>query len=418
MTPNRAERSTPASRPAIGQRFNPSHHVCGFYPPDEVGHNTNLKLTDGQKRLYERGVRWAGKNGVFWYAFPTIAEALGKSVRQVKDDMATLEAKGLIGHTRRRRQSNLYHFLWHAIFEVQSIAHQEGVLEARDGVILEDSKVQSTAHQEGILEVQDGATPEGPKVRSTAQKSCHESECCHHHQKEKLESPLASLAVRKTSLNRTEAETAANASGRVNPLSESGKADVDEKPAQTPAAPVTPKNAFLLRVAQRHPEIDASACFADVQGELRRAAIPIEAYLRRDLLSTTNPKALTNPRGYYRNLAKTMVAEHQKQMAGIPTETVVETPRCAKCNGSGYLLEQTEGQRPRLTGEFCACKLGKDLAAIERRAAKKAAAAAAGKQPGQSPGQPLPTAGICNDETPTNPAESLGAARPAQTACA
>jgi hypothetical protein len=113
-----------------------------------------------------------------------------------------------------------------------------------------------------------------------------------------------------------------------------------------------------------------------------------------------------------------MVAEHQKQMAGIPTETVVETPRCAKCNGSGYLLEQTEGQRPRLTGEFCACKLGKDLAAIERRAAKKAAAAAAGKQPGQSPGQPLPTAGICNDETPTNPAESLGAARPAQTACA
>jgi hypothetical protein len=60
----------------------------------------------------------------------------------------------------------------------------------------------------------------------------------------------------------------------------------------------------------------------------------VDVFPRRDLLNTTNPKALTKPRGYYRYLAKTMVAERQKQMAGIPTEAVVETPRCAECNDS------------------------------------------------------------------------------------
>src|SRR5262245_27669705 len=86
----------------LGEPFNPWHKLCGFYPPDIVGRQRDL--TDGQKRLYERAVRWAGQNGTFWYGFETIAEALGKSARQVKADMAILEARGLIRHTRRRRQ--------------------------------------------------------------------------------------------------------------------------------------------------------------------------------------------------------------------------------------------------------------------------------------------------------------------------
>lgn len=207
----------------------------------------------------------------------------------------------------------------------------------------------------------------------------------HHHQQEEiLECPLASLAVGKSSLG---AETAAKWRARAISLPASRKADDDEEPAHAPTVAVEPKAAFLLRVAQRHPEIDARACLADVLGELRKGVIPLNAFLRRDLLTTTNPKALTNPRGYYRDLAKKMVAEHQKQMAGIPTETVVETPRCAKCNGTGYVLERIEGQGPLQTGEFCACKLGKDLAVLERRAARKAAAATEGKQPGQAPDQ-------------------------------
>ena len=104
------------TRPAIGQTFNPSRRVCGFYPPDFVGRQKNF--TDGQKRLYERCVRWAGQRGEFWYSFDTMAVELGKSSRQVKRDMAILEKMGLIWHERRgKRVSNRYHFRYHAVFE-------------------------------------------------------------------------------------------------------------------------------------------------------------------------------------------------------------------------------------------------------------------------------------------------------------
>jgi hypothetical protein len=138
----------------IGETFNPWHGVCGFYPPDVVARRRDL--TNGQKRLYERGVRWAGQNGVFWYGFDRMAGELGKSVRQVKDDMAALEAKGLIRHVRRRRNSNVYSFLWHPMFEVQPTALQEddfevqdSTLEVQDRVILE---VQPTAQESSQLE--------------------------------------------------------------------------------------------------------------------------------------------------------------------------------------------------------------------------------------------------------------------------
>jgi hypothetical protein len=85
-----------------------------------------------------------------------MAAALGNSVRQVKSDMAALEALGLIRHTRRRRHSNLYTFLWHPIFEVQPTVLQETDLEVQDPpldvqdeVILE---VQPTVQESSPLE--------------------------------------------------------------------------------------------------------------------------------------------------------------------------------------------------------------------------------------------------------------------------
>ena len=74
-------------------------------------------MTDGPKRLYSEARFWAGANGVFWHAFATIAEALGKSERQVRYDMAVLEQFGLIRHRiRDGRRSNTYEFLWHPWF--------------------------------------------------------------------------------------------------------------------------------------------------------------------------------------------------------------------------------------------------------------------------------------------------------------
>lgn len=58
-----------ARRPPICEPFNPCREICGFYPLDIVARNTGL--TDGKKRLYERAVRWAGRNGRIWYGFDT-----------------------------------------------------------------------------------------------------------------------------------------------------------------------------------------------------------------------------------------------------------------------------------------------------------------------------------------------------------
>ena len=45
----------------------------------------------------------------------------------------------------------------------------------------------------------------------------------------------------------------------------------------------------------------------------------------------------------------------------------VETPRCERCGGSGQVLERIEGQRPRMTGQYCDCRMGKQLEALERQ---------------------------------------------------
>jgi hypothetical protein len=101
--------------PQVGQAFNPCRKVCGFYPPDIVGRQHDLN--DGPKRLYERMVRWAGKQGMCWYGFEAMADELGKSVAQVKRDMKALEGYGLVRHTRRgKRLSNSYEFLYQLIF--------------------------------------------------------------------------------------------------------------------------------------------------------------------------------------------------------------------------------------------------------------------------------------------------------------
>ena len=112
-------RDATVPRPRVGERFNPCHETCGFYPPDIVGRQMRESgLGDAHKRLYERSVRWAGRNGRFWHGFERIGKDLGKSSRQVKRDMDDLEKLGLIEHDRRgNRQSNMYYFLFHPMFE-------------------------------------------------------------------------------------------------------------------------------------------------------------------------------------------------------------------------------------------------------------------------------------------------------------
>jgi len=59
----------------IGARFNLGATSVVFKHRDNV--SQQAYLTDGKKRLYERGVRWPARNGVSGMPFPTMAEALG-----------------------------------------------------------------------------------------------------------------------------------------------------------------------------------------------------------------------------------------------------------------------------------------------------------------------------------------------------
>jgi hypothetical protein len=119
-----------------GDRFDPYRGACQFYPPDVVGRQRKLldasgkdrDVTDGQKRLYERLVRYAGRNGKCWHSQAGMAEDLGKSERQVRYDLDALDSFRLIDRERKRGSHRLtiYFFLWHSIFERQWVAVQSG----------------------------------------------------------------------------------------------------------------------------------------------------------------------------------------------------------------------------------------------------------------------------------------------------
>jgi len=115
-----------------GEPFNPRYEACGFFPDETVGRRQDL--TDGQKWLYSRMVRWARledgnrpneRAGEVWRAHESIAKELGKSEKQVSRDMAKLESVGLLSHRKRDgRKSNTYLFLFHAEFERTPVSAQ------------------------------------------------------------------------------------------------------------------------------------------------------------------------------------------------------------------------------------------------------------------------------------------------------
>jgi hypothetical protein len=108
-----------------GEVFNPRFEACGFHPEEIVSRRRDL--TDGQKWLYDRMVRWARasdgqrpneRGGEVWRSKKNIGIELGKSEKRVSRDLAKLESERLISHRKRDgRKSNTYAFLFHEDFE-------------------------------------------------------------------------------------------------------------------------------------------------------------------------------------------------------------------------------------------------------------------------------------------------------------
>ena len=114
----------PGGGSKIGEPFNPWRGALGgFYVPDAVGRLSNLG--DGPKRVYERLVRYAGRDGVCYPAQATLAADLGLKERTVRHHVATLVKRGFLRPQRTGRSSNRYEFLWHECFDRQPIAGRD-----------------------------------------------------------------------------------------------------------------------------------------------------------------------------------------------------------------------------------------------------------------------------------------------------
>jgi hypothetical protein len=105
--------------------------------------------------------------------------------------------------------------------------------------------------------------------------------------------------------------------------------------------------------------------------ELRGVNIPdAMEELRRHV-----PNAWYNPDGFLIDFAKKIGS---KMPGSPPTQqsiTTNTTEPCAKCRGSGRILEFIKGQRPQLTDRYCDCAMGMEIERTERRIAEKRAVA-------------------------------------------
>ena len=129
--------------------------------------------------------------------------------------------------------------------------------------------------------------------------------------------------------------------------------------------------AFRVLLLDRHgPLFDIDGCVAAIRKQLDKRAIEFGDFVAFDRSQTTGDVTkLNNPAGYYVSLAKALrqqVIAAAHAMAIPPEQPEVAEPprnekgRCALCGGPGILAD----------GSYCACPLGRDLAALARRPVK------------------------------------------------
>ena len=345
-----------------GQPFNPHGLFYGVFVPEALVRCKDL--SPGAKLAYGRLVRYAGQDGACHPRQETLAVELGVSGRQVRTYLGELSRHRFLRAVRKGLHApNDYIFLWHTIFDGTD----------RSGSSCRDRKDTSCQDRKGTS-TQDRQRVSAPERKKTSipisRESGQESQVppadtplagvSSSSAEKHLYSSLAPLATGKTSQNHIDAERAARA-----PATLAAATDDDDKKTSKQRAPgETPRKEFLLRVAERHPKLDATALLALVEKDLRKTRISMSAILAYDTEHTTNHAAIANPPGYYRWLVQSVVSEQAEALkTGIPAGSyVVETPRCPDCKG-GY----------RATGEYCTCLLGRDLATLERCKAEKAA---------------------------------------------
>ena len=287
--------------------------------------------------VYGRFCRYAGRDGTVYPSIPTLAAELGIGKTQARTYVQELEHKHFIAVDRENRHffpngsggSNKYVFLWHVAFD------------GEEGKSRKTPPVRKTG---------------GVPLRKTGRKENH------HQESQKKES---------------QAEEGRFSAPRASGVSEGAEKEnslfVDDE-EKHPEAPQYGSPLEEWRAVFRAANGGAAMRFQDerwLNEEMELRRVPPEGLLE---LVRQNPLS-----GFRSPMAglKWLVKKFRTKTRSSPElETAakerllpqpVEGPRCQTCGNTGRVLERIEGQRPRTTEQYCACRMGKELEAVERR---------------------------------------------------
>jgi Helix-turn-helix domain len=317
-----ATRSIPESRFQVGQRFNPYKRFLGIVIPEPVCKYRGVSL--GAKLVYGRLCRYAGENGDAYPSVPTLGRELGISGKQARRYLRELEARKFIQSDPKPGERSHYFFLWHQAFSIGEV----GI--PRKAAPLPKMGAKESHHQESQNESQKRERAGGWGMGGSGG--------------ETIENP--------------QAKPKKNLPGKE-----------EKPPTRTPFA--NSDMEFSTRIMERHGNtVDADILLKTVLSELN--GFPLAELLQEDLKVTTAPGRLSNPNGYYRDLARkvgrrkeaermeSLFAEAMPKQGAPkpikPAEPLRDLDEYAAKRAAKPSCTCNDGRLPG--GGYCACKVG------------------------------------------------------------
>ena len=317
----------------VGQPFNPYRLFAGVFIPEALVRYRGLSC--GAKLAYGRLARFAGENGDCYPSITKLAKEIGMGTTQTRAYVHELSEKSFIVGKERPGSSAVYSFLWHEAFE---------------GKVGEKRKSPPLQKTVGVPLRKSGALP----LRKTGDEESH-------HQESQSEE---SHSCRPATLPN---------SGKIIQKNASSFSVEDDGRSPKQLAFSSPWE----EVRARYEKASAGVPMNSKDEWWLKEHMELSGIAPERLLELVNENPLhrfASPMAGLKWLVKNFRTKSQSAVelgseAGATSRFLapVESPRCERCDNAGRVLERVEGERPRMTGEYCDCRMGNDLLAVERR---------------------------------------------------
>jgi hypothetical protein len=347
---NEQARRKAAPRLRIGQNFNPYKLFTGIFIPDALARYRGLSC--GAKIAYGRLARFAGKNGECWPAVATLASEIGIGATQARAYIHELRDRRFIRVEQRPGTSGVYTFLWHEAFVGEIGNERKAPLLRITGGVPHRKSGDAPLRKTGPLPL---------RITGDEENQLKES----HHQENQIKESRISASQKKAS----------------------SSISIDDELQEVPVygSPWEEVRAEFRKATGGVEMGYQDECWVKDQIELRGITPEhfVELVCRNPLSGFHTPMAgLKWLVKKFRTKTLSAVELASEAGATSPFLASVETPRCEKCGNTGRLLERVDGERPRVTDQYCDCRMGKEVLAVERR--KPTATAPSDRETGSS----------------------------------